>query len=254
MQQPTGAAALDRDAFLGHYNAIWAPHTWPADAVLTVTWERGTSKPSVHVPITDPEAVWDAIVRHCSGCRALVGIAPRSMNMLKARQDRNIASNAAKTAAASARGEAASPKDLLTTDLKFMAGGKDDVYPLPALFADLDVLGGSHAATDLPTRAEAEALLARFPVGPPTILIWTGGGYHAWWGLKALPTRLEETSALDHLREWLRVEGASMGKTIDLGPVSRQTTTRVAGTLIGKGGDLRAITVVDSASFMGLAA
>lgn len=251
MQQPTGVAALDREAFLGHYNAIWAPHVWPADAVLTVQWERGKSKPSVHVPISDPDAVWDAIVRHCSGCRALVSIAPRSMNLLEARRDRNTEANAAKKAAA-ALGE--TPMDLLATDLKNMAGGKEDVYAMPALFADLDVMGGDHAATDNPTLDEVHALLARFPVGPPTILIWTGGGYHAWWSLKTLPTREEETAAMDHLREWLRVEGESMGKTIDLGPVSRQTTTRVAGTLIGKNGDLRGITVVDPSSFMGLAA
>jgi hypothetical protein len=225
MPQPAGASALVKGDWLEHHTAIWAPHEWPADAVLTISWD-GTSGGyvSAHVPVDDADAAWDVIARRGTAARVLVGVAPRSLDRITAR--------------------AAEANKRLTS----IRGGKADVYPLPALFADIDTLGGTHKETNLPTRDQADELLARFPVGPPTILIWTGGGYHAWYALAELPTQQEQDAALLHLRTWLDLESKAGGYHVDLGVLQSATCIRPAGSLIGKGGNLSAITMMGRAA------
>lgn len=243
-QEPTGAAALDRGAWNMHYDAIWGRHTYPVDAVLSVSWERANGRPITgHVPVTDPDAVWALIAKHGQSERILVSIAPRSMDLLRARHSKE-------TAAAEAKGER--PKDK-----KWMRGGAAEAYSLPALFADIDVKDARHAAENLPTREEADAVLATFPLGPPTILIWTGGGYHAWWALSSLPTLEQEKAACAGLRAWLQSEFTTKrGWHVDDNVVGRGTATRVAGTLIGKQGDdrLNGITLISPTADMAVAA
>jgi len=63
------------------------------------------------------------------------------------------------------------------------AGGRGkagDVWHIPGAWADIDILGPTHKATDLPpTREAALAALAELP--PPTMLVDSGGGFQAHW-------------------------------------------------------------------------
>ncbi|NMM32453.1 MAG: hypothetical protein HHJ13_00315 [Phycicoccus sp.] len=234
-QQSFGAAALRRDDFDAHYDAIWAPHVdqWSDDAVLSVCWDadaQGDRRPAhlaEHHPVRDRDAIWAAIARRGGDRKVLISIAPRSLLLLNASLD---AKN--ETRAAWAR-----PQTLTA-----VSGGNREALAMPAVFADIDFHGGSHAAENLPTQAEADELLARLPMGPPSLLIMTGGGYHCWWAFSTLPSRTEEDDARARLKAWLKVAFDAHDWKVD--DTSRGQCTRAAGTLIGKGGDLRAITLL----------
>lgn len=64
-------------------------------------------------------------------------------------------------------------------------GKADGVIAIPALWLDVDCRGGTHSATNLPTLEDARDLLAEFPL-PPSSLVHTGGGVHAYWFFKQL--------------------------------------------------------------------
>lgn len=59
-------------------------------------------------------------------------------------------------------------------------GRADDVIAIPGLWLDIDCQGGAHSSQDLPTEDEARTLLAEFPL-PPSIIVHSGGGLHAYW-------------------------------------------------------------------------
>lgn len=59
-------------------------------------------------------------------------------------------------------------------------GKKKDVVYIPGFWTDVDVAGEGHHSHNLPSADEAIALLDEFPFRP-TILIDTGGGYHAYY-------------------------------------------------------------------------
>lgn len=60
-------------------------------------------------------------------------------------------------------------------------GGADTVGTLPGLWADIDVRGPRHAATNLPP-TDAEALAIAYDVGkPPSLTLYSGGGLQLWW-------------------------------------------------------------------------
>lgn len=64
--------------------------------------------------------------------------------------------------------------------LKGQRGGREDCSHLPALFADIDLEGPSHKAQGYPPdRHAVDAILSEFP--EPSIMVYTGGGYHAYW-------------------------------------------------------------------------
>jgi len=62
-------------------------------------------------------------------------------------------------------------------------GAEADVIAIPGLWFDLDCLEGKHNQQDLPSKAEALAFIHEFPLRP-SILIWSGGGLHAYWLFK----------------------------------------------------------------------
>lgn len=63
----------------------------------------------------------------------------------------------------------------------FTRGFGDTVVALPGFWIDIDIKGPNHDATNLPeTIEEALVLLEAFPL-PPTYVIFTGGGLHAYW-------------------------------------------------------------------------
>ena len=78
-------------------------------------------------------------------------------------------------------------------------GGAADCTSIPALWADIDIAGPGHAATDLPAdRDAAWALIRSFPLRP-TVVVDTGGGLQPYWVLDEPATAAE---ALDMLPRW----------------------------------------------------
>src|SRR4051794_11613234 len=63
-------------------------------------------------------------------------------------------------------------------------GEGKDVIAIPGLWADIDVWGTVHKATDLPpTKAEGLVLIRQFPL-QPTLVVDSGHGLQAWWLFK----------------------------------------------------------------------
>ncbi|MFJ2470545.1 hypothetical protein [Glutamicibacter sp. NPDC087583] len=83
-------------------------------------------------------------------------------------------------------------------------GAAADGLGLPALYADIDTRDGVHkpatgeqAGLDHPTRAEAVKVLKSM-ILPPSLLISSGGGLHAYWTLKErLKIRKNDAGKLD---------------------------------------------------------
>jgi hypothetical protein len=68
-------------------------------------------------------------------------------------------------------------------DLGTRRGGSADCISIPALWADIDIAGPGHAATNLPPdRAAAWELIRAYPLRP-TYVIDTGGGLQPYWQL-----------------------------------------------------------------------
>ncbi|MGC8731424.1 MAG: hypothetical protein ACP5RC_04115 [Halothiobacillaceae bacterium] len=59
----------------------------------------------------------------------------------------------------------------------------EEIAALAAVWADFDVLSDAHAKKSLPSTIE-QALSVVPPAVPPTIIVSTGNGAHAWWLLK----------------------------------------------------------------------
>jgi hypothetical protein len=77
-------------------------------------------------------------------------------------------------------------------------GGVNDCAHLPALFADIDLAGPSHKATNYPPDLDAvTTLLSKFE--PPDFLVGTGGGFHPYW---VLDEPLATSEAALALHEW----------------------------------------------------
>ena len=63
-------------------------------------------------------------------------------------------------------------------------GGITDCASVPALWVDIDVRGPNHVSADLPPSLKAAtALIDEYP-DPPSIVVETGGGLQAYWGLE----------------------------------------------------------------------
>lgn len=59
-------------------------------------------------------------------------------------------------------------------------GSACDAAAIPGLWAEIDVLGGAHAETKLPSLEQALEFVARLPL-KPTLVLYSGGGLHLWW-------------------------------------------------------------------------
>jgi hypothetical protein len=98
--------------------------------------------------------------------------------------------------------------------------GNDDAAGIAGLWVDIDILSEVHQAKALPPTAELA--LEILPDGvPPTLLVRSGNGLHAWWLFKEPwvfegPEEREEAAKL--LRRWqalLRMKAASRGWSLD---------------------------------------
>lgn len=200
------------------------PHleAYPEGALLTMNQPKRTprrtdpanSNPMCthHVPLDDTEGGWDYVL---SGDKKIVptyiGIAPRMGHL-----------------AGTVR-----------------RGKKEELYALPALFADIDVNSGDHASSTNPPREMADLWIAKCPLGRPTMLFWTGGGYHGWWGLPALPTLPQQVTLLARTKEWWVQMAAATNHNFDKGVINATTMLRAPGSIVGKNGDTTPIELVE---------
>ncbi|RAN79358.1 hypothetical protein B5P43_15740 [Bacillus sp. SRB_336] len=232
---------LDRRAFEEHFNLVWAGHDWPADAVLTIT--KPDKKTSEHVSIHDFEAVWAAIERAGGIGKVWIGVAPRSLERMRARAAENGAWNAE-----NAEVIAADPKKKRQANLAYIRGNGDECYPMPTFFVDLDVneADSEHGEHKLdkkpeaeggkvfPSRAHVDGWLEALPL-KPTMKVWTGGGYHAWWAFKELMDLETEKLLLARFKKYWEDVKSATGLHIDTNTVEQVRVGRPAGTPKGKG-------------------
>lgn len=115
-------------------------------------------------------------------------------------------------------------------------GQAAEMGALVALWADVDISGPGHASGNYPVSLE-EALGIIDPLPKPSLIVFTGGGYHAWWMLPSalilegdtVARELASTSA----RRWVSAIASAAeragGWSIDpVGDLSR--VLRIAGT------------------------
>jgi P4 family phage/plasmid primase-like protien len=109
-------------------------------------------------------------------------------------------------------------------------GKSEDARVLPALFADIDAACGKHDGKRA-TKAEILAMLEDgFDVPPPSIVIDSGGGIHAYWmfdePLRDMGLAAELLLGLnDKLKEWHTTQGYNYERLKDLARVLRVPET-----------------------------
>ncbi len=127
-------------------------------------------------------------------------------------------------------------------------GSEQSATLLTALWADLDVAGPGHARDDLPPDRESALGLLEAVPRPPSILIDTGGGFHAYWRLDKpleLATAEQRRSAkrlVHKLQAALRAAGAEQGWGVDQ-TANLAQLLRVPGTLNHKSSPGKPVTV-----------
>jgi hypothetical protein len=213
----TVVGGIDIDAIRTHHQIVWANYPRSGDTSLAVSYRSiGSNYLSTErVAVQDANAFVDLVARKATDCDVWVNVAPQ----------------------------------LSTTERR---GGRKDALALPALFADIDVIGGVHKTgkdgLPLPSDEEALEIITKFPL-QPTLLVRTGGGYHVWVALDApLDHRTPEGQAV--LNGWKTGWIAEFEKSeryLDegiLADVARML--RVAGTLNCKDPEnIRPVTIVD---------
>jgi hypothetical protein len=99
-------------------------------------------------------------------------------------------------------------------------GVADDAVAIPALSADVDVTKPWAKKPYFPSRAAALSFLLSL-VLLPSLLVWTGGGYHAWWLLRELwwfADPVDHAAAAALLKRWqryLQQQAKALGVAID---------------------------------------
>lgn len=63
-------------------------------------------------------------------------------------------------------------------------GRAEDIVALSAVWADVDLEKAGAHRRYLPSRGAAERVLRRLPIRP-TVVVWSGAGFHWWWCLRA---------------------------------------------------------------------
>lgn len=117
-------------------------------------------------------------------------------------------------------------------------GGAAHVVALTSVWCDLDTTKLGAKKRYLPDRPAAHHFVFGLPI-PPTVLVWTGAGYHLWWCLReplVLDTAADRARAERLVQRWqsylrLRLDGYALDATHDLARV-----LRVPGTMNTKYG------------------
>ena len=110
-------------------------------------------------------------------------------------------------------------------------GCRESVTTLPAIWADIDIAGATHSSGTLPPHRKAALKLLEAVPAAPSIVVWTGGGFHVYWLLRepwVLETAAERADAERLVRrvQWAlqkeaRVHGWQIDHTADLGRLLR---------------------------------
>lgn len=125
-------------------------------------------------------------------------------------------------------------------------GGLDDVARVQALWVDIDVAHSTHAAKNLPPGTlEAASLLAGVP--EPSMVVWSGGGLHAYWLLDEPQPRELGARVVECLQDHVRHAAKARGWHLDA-TANPDRVLRVPGTTNRKDpNDPRACSVIDEA-------
>ncbi|MDO5116381.1 MAG: DUF927 domain-containing protein [Synergistaceae bacterium] len=95
----------------------------------------------------------------------------------------------------------------------------DAVQAIPALWCDIDIAGGGHAASDLPPdAASAQSLLP--PALPPSIIVHSGNGLHVYWIFNELwqfndDDRAYAEALLRSVQGYIRAQARERGWIVD---------------------------------------
>ena len=111
-------------------------------------------------------------------------------------------------------------------------GSADTVAVIPGLWCDIDIKGQGHGRSDLPETVDDAIELANAIEGfPPTLLVHSGGGIHAYWLFKepwVIESKEEREKAQilvrsweDTLRQHAKEKGHHLDSTSDLARVLR---------------------------------
>ncbi|WP_285117296.1 hypothetical protein [Leifsonia sp. fls2-241-R2A-40a] len=214
-QTSVSPLVFDRSAWEAHHTALWGNNA-PSDLLTVISSTRpGPNerfKPRAKIPANDVAKLWAVMEREASLDANVYFSVPA--------YDQAVLEEAGR-------------------------GKKAQVRLLPALFVDLDVRQGEHAAGDAnPSWDEADAWLADAPT--PTILIRTGGGYHAYWAFNT-PVDPREPEVLDLLarhKAWWTARAQQDGLSIDKGVLADiARVLRPAGTLRKKSDSRNIVTI-----------
>lgn len=115
-------------------------------------------------------------------------------------------------------------------------GSEGDVISIPGLWLDVDVAGDGHKADNLPpTFEEALDLIYEFPF-PPTLVVYSGGGLHAYWLFQEpwdFASEVERQWAMDlserfqrHFQALASFHGWHVDATYDLARIMRLPGTQ----------------------------
>lgn len=116
------------------------------------------------------------------------------------------------------------------------------VCAIPGLWLDVDVSGSGHKAKDyFSTKDEAFAFLNGLPL-KPSMMVWSGGGYHAYW---LFNEPLQDTQRAAALSErWQRYVCSQTDKDVDsTHDLSR--VLRVPGSFNHKNGECRPVEIME---------
>lgn len=182
-----------------------------ADERLTI-WSL-PSRRSQHLPASDPAALAALALRlDAQGAEGVfVGVCPRATDLGTHRR-----------------------------------GGLEDVSRVQALWVDVDVAHPTHAAQNLPPGTlEAASLLSGLP--DPSMVIWSGGGLHAYWMLKEAVSRDVGARAVELVQAHVRGNAKARGWHLDA-TANPDRVLRVPGTTNRKDAtDPRPCTIIDEA-------
>lgn len=222
-QRNVGAPSPDLHATETFYDVLWAPHDWPEGAVVMVSAAR-SRKPhwSTEGAIRlDKESARDRFIDRVAGLTTEDGVT-------------GVYASLSPLARKPARGRG-------TTEL---------TTALPVLWLDVDTADGVHKGSKSglphPTRGQARDLISRAPWGDPTLLIDSGGGYHAYWALAepamcggdgSDPDVAATRELLERWDAWWVAQAQEMGVHIDKGVTkSPESVMRIPGTINRKDG------------------
>jgi hypothetical protein len=129
-------------------------------------------------------------------------------------------------------------------------GGAEDMTTIVAVFADIDVGTMGHKSSQrlAPTLDDADRILAAGL--PPSMVVATGGGVHAWWLLSepfSIESDVNRARGVRLLREWVHTIARQArevgGWQIDLGIGDAGRVLRVCGTWNHKAAPARRVTL-----------